>query len=112
MSTEEKNTIVKSNHSKLYLYSSTIGTPSPAPARYSIRFFISGWWFFIMVILWSYAGTLTSFMTYPGRRPAIDTVKKLRHALVSQSIQYGTLKGTSYENFLKVNYIILLSIIY
>ncbi|XP_035210497.1 glutamate receptor-like [Stegodyphus dumicola] len=77
------------------------GTPSPAPARYSIRFFISFWWFFIMVILWSYAGTLTSFMTYPGRLSTIDTVAKLQRALKSHSIRYGTTKGTTYETFLK-----------
>ncbi|GFR23046.1 uncharacterized protein TNCT_63121 [Trichonephila clavata] len=77
-----------------------LGTPSPAPGRYSIRFFISFWWIFILVILWSYAGTLTSFMTYPGRRPAVDTVSKLQAALASHHITYGTITGSTYEHFL------------
>ncbi|KAG8173905.1 hypothetical protein JTE90_012963 [Oedothorax gibbosus] len=77
------------------------GTPSPAPARYSIRFFISSWWIFILVVLWSYSGILTTFMTYPGRRPAVDTVNKLKNALKARSIKYGTTQGTSFEYFLK-----------
>ncbi|XP_054706914.1 glutamate receptor ionotropic, kainate 3-like [Uloborus diversus] len=80
------------------------GTPSPAPARLSIRIFIGSWWFFIMVILWSYAGTLTSFMTYPGRRQTVDTVSKLQRSLNSRTFRYGTIKGTTYENFLMVNF--------
>ncbi|GIY37514.1 uncharacterized protein CEXT_744881 [Caerostris extrusa] len=79
------------------------GTPSNAPARLSIRLFISSWWIFIMVILWCYAGTLTSFMTYPGRRPAVDTIEKLRHALDHHHIRYGTTTGTTYEHFLMTN---------
>ncbi|XP_055934634.1 ionotropic receptor 93a-like [Argiope bruennichi] len=79
------------------------GTPSPAPDRYSIRFFISFWWIFILVILWSYAGTLTSFMTYPGRRPAVDTINKLRKALAAHAIRYGTTTGSTYEHFLMTN---------
>lgn len=61
----------------------------------------SVWWFFTMVMVASYVGTLVAFLTVEKNVLPFNTVEELYN---SKSISYGAKKKGSTKQFFEVNY--------
>ncbi|XP_077539870.1 glutamate receptor U1-like [Haemaphysalis longicornis] len=61
------------------------------------RLVAASWWLLCTVISCAYCGLLISFMSHPGMEPALDTLAKLRRAVLAQRIFVGTTRHTEME---------------
>ncbi|KAG1666945.1 putative glutamate receptor [Nymphon striatum] len=68
------------------------------PSHTGVKILISAWWLLVITLLASYGAMLTSFLTYPGKEDAIDTMVKLGKAVREGRINCGAQKGTSHYN--------------
>ncbi|KAG1666948.1 putative glutamate receptor [Nymphon striatum] len=81
-----------------YMYGASLMQAGHTPSHTGVKILISAWWLLVITLLASYGAMLTSFLTYPGKEDAIDTMVKLGKAVREGRINCGAQKGTSHYN--------------
>ncbi|XP_013784393.1 probable glutamate receptor, partial [Limulus polyphemus] len=71
------------------------------PSTNSLRLIVTFYWFFAMITVAGFSGSLTSYMNIPEKESPIDTISELVKRMENGQIKVGTLHGAlPYANFM------------
>lgn len=93
------------HHESLYafLYSTRLLACPAVHTPHSCRLLLGLWMLFGQVLSMGYSGNLISYMTEPGREPAVDTLIKLSREVRRSRFTCGMIRDAAEHVMLKVS---------